>query len=155
MKQEFANNKAVNFGGDLQVPECQKIMACQAEISKRIKEFVQSDEVSNDFAIFDVDDATQGGTKTKLTSALDGFERIHGHLDAIFSICRTRHYQMRDEDWDNLASHIKDASHCWRALGVPISPKFHILEDHLRDIVKHFLGVGGQTEGRFWPMDIG
>jgi hypothetical protein len=50
---------------------------------------------------------------------------------------------------DELCLHVKHALCIWRALGLPVTPKVHCIEDHLVDIVRYFGGVGdiGEDEG--------
>ena len=85
----------------------------------------------------------------RVCTMLDAYERLFGHFDAIFSICRVRRYHLKEGMLPALRIQIKQACALWRSLDLSVTPKMHCLEDHFAHIVESFEGVGdlGEDEG--------
>jgi hypothetical protein len=137
LKREFGLDKGVYFGGDFQGTEVRRLMKDRHAIFTSIRELL---ETHRDRMIVSAE---------KVWEILDAYERLFGHLDAVFSICRIKRYHTTTNDISVLRRQVKQAVSVWRALGLSITPKMHCVEDHLCDIVAHFEGVGdiGEDEG--------
>jgi hypothetical protein len=137
MKHEHGIDKGVYFGGDFQGRECRALMTSRHEIFDSLSSFVNERK----YCLI-VDEA-------KLRSMLFAYERLLGHFDAIFSICRVKRYHLENGMLESLKGHVLQVSAVWRALGLSITPKMHCVEHHLVDLVKSFGGVGdlGEDEG--------
>ena len=93
-----------------------------------------------------MDDSDVVASQDTIKTVLDGYERLLGHLDAVFSLCSIKRYHPTSLDYERLAKQIKQSSYMWRALGLSITPKFHFVEDHLLASVRYYKGVGDLTE---------
>jgi hypothetical protein len=133
----FCIDKGVYFGGDLQGAACRKLMTDRKEIFSAIKVLLASEEQSLIVC------------PLKVWEMLDAYERLFGHFDAIFSVCRIKRYHLTTNDMVFLRAHVTHVMALWRAVGLSISPKMHCVEDHLCNIVEFFCGVGdlGEDEG--------
>jgi hypothetical protein len=137
LKEKFGFDKGVYFGGDFQGPECRRLMTFRKEIFQCLKEFLSTQQ---DQLIVEQD---------KVLQTMAAYERLLGHLDAVFATCRVKRYHLQNCSLLALRAHIQQACSLWRLLGLSVTPKMHCVEDHLADIVELFGGVGdlGEDEG--------
>jgi hypothetical protein len=137
LKDQFGLDKGVYFGGDFQGPACRKVMTRRDEIYDALWNLFSS---KSDRMIVE---------QSKVKKVMEAHQRLLGHFDAIFSICRIKRYHITTHDLDRLKEHVKHAAAMWRALGFSVTPKMHFVEDHLVDVVTRFRGVGdlGEDEG--------
>jgi hypothetical protein len=137
MKEEGIDRGAM-FGGDLQGGACRRLMSRRGNIISGWKRELlclptEQFQVSED----------------KIWEVLDLFERLLGHLDALFSICRTKRFHMTNNQLEAAKDHRDQVLALWRFLGMSVTPKLHAIEDHLLEYLTRFGGIGdiGEDEG--------
>jgi hypothetical protein len=137
MKREGVDRGAM-FGCDLQGPAIQHLMRRWANIIggwKRELLYLPTEQ-------FQV-------SEDKIWEVLDLFERLLGHLDALFSICRTKRFHMTNNQLEAAKEHRNQILALWRYMGMSVTPKLHAIEDHLLEYLTRFGGIGdiGEDEG--------
>ena len=122
-------DRAAFHGGDLQGPACRTLLikrrAIFSDVWHHIECLPAGEKLGNDVMFKEV---------------LDAYERLLGHFDAIFAISKTKRHHMKEEQLNSLEKHVKHACAVWRGLGISITPKMHIIEDHLEDSVQKTMG---------------
>jgi hypothetical protein len=82
----------------------------------------------------------------RIYEILEAYEQLLGHLDGLFSICRVKRFHLTPEMTQQAIIHKNQAVSLWRALGLSVSVKLHIIEDHLIDMLVALQGFGDLTE---------
>ena len=138
LKEKHGIDQGVYFGGDFQGNDCRKFMTSRKEIFFDLRQFIL-DKPEEEMVV----------EKNEVVKILNAYEKLVGHFDGLFSICRIKRYHTTTKQMENLALHVKHATAYWRALGLSVTPKIHCIEDHLCDIVHHLQGLGdlGEDEG--------
>ena len=78
----------------------------------------------------------------RIVEMCDLYERLFGHLDAIFSIARTKRFHLTTAAIDKCQEHITCLSSIWRRLGISVTPKLHLLKTHLIPALRWLKGCG-------------
>ena len=128
-------NKAVYFGGELQGKAIRRMMESRAIIIDSLKEL-----------ILELPDEQKLIKEARVFAVLDVYERLLGHLDGLFSICRVKRFHLTDEQIELAGKHCIQILALWRALGLSVTTKLHIIEDHLMDYLIAMEGFGDLTE---------
>jgi hypothetical protein len=125
----------VYFGGDLQGGAIQKYMALRSEINSDIKRLVlllpAEQKVIKENHVWDI---------------LDAHERLLGHLDGFLSICRVKRFHLTETHLTHAVQHRDNIMDGWRALGLSVTTKMHIIEDHVVDYLDALQGFGDMCE---------
>ena len=137
IKEEGIDRGAM-FRGDLRGGACRRLMVRRANVICGWKRELlclptEQFQVSED----------------KIWEVLDLFERLLGHLDALFSICRTKRFHIMNNQLEAAKDHRDQVLALWRFLGMSVTPKLHAIEDHLLEYLRRFGGIGdiGEDEG--------
>jgi hypothetical protein len=80
---------------------------------------------------------------------IDAYERMLGHLDGIFSVCRIKRYHVQAHHLVSAKAHRDNVLAFWRYVGLSVTPKMHCLEDHVVPYMEKYGGFGdmGEDEG--------
>jgi hypothetical protein len=128
-------NKGVYFGGDLQGEAVRRLMKKRESIMEGLRELILSlpedQKFLDDLKVFDM---------------LNAYERLLGHFDGLFSICRVKRFQITNDQLTNAGKHCLQILLLWRALGLSVTVKLHIIEDHVMDYLNKVKGIGDLTE---------
>ena len=122
-------------GGDIQGNGCRKIMSCGGQITKTIKDFLQSMPAGQK----NCDDQEIG-------ELFDLYARLLGHLDAFFCILRKKRFHLEDSDLEKASRHRDAIGNLWRYLKMSITPKLHLLFGHLLGFLEQVQGFGDLGE---------
>jgi hypothetical protein len=128
-------SKAVYFGGELQGKAVRRMMESRAVIITSIKDL-----------ILELPDEQKLIKEARVFVMLDVYERLLGHLDGLFSLCRVRRFHVTAEQIELAGKHCIQVLALWRALGMSVTIKLHIIEDHLMDYLIAMKGFGDLTE---------
>ena len=82
----------------------------------------------------------------KVFDMLNANERLQGHFDGLFSICRVKRFQITEEQLTNARKHCLQILLLWRAVGLSVTVKLHIIEDHVMEYLMKVKGIGDLTE---------
>ena len=137
--QENGVDCAVYFGGDkLQGGPCRKFVGERAPITSAWRD-----------DILQLPDEQKYVNESEIFRKIDLHEELFGHIDALFSICRTKRYHLTNEQLESAKAHRDHVLALWRYLGLSVTPKLHCIEDHLIEFLERFGGLGdaGEDEG--------
>jgi len=74
----------------------------------------------------------------QVRARLDVYRLALKNFDGLFSLLRDKQSKLAvDEKIAQLTKYLDAAMSCWRRLNMSVTPKLHILEDHLLDVIKH------------------
>ena len=68
------------------------------------------------------------------------------NLYALFSIYRVKRFHITEEQIKNANTHVEHILALWRALGLSVTVKLHIIEDHVVDYLRDLRGFGDLVE---------
>lgn len=128
-------DKAAYFGGDLQGEACRRLMSHRRSIFKKAKELYMS--LPQEQKLLDSEDVFK---------IIDAYDRLLGHFDALFSICNIKRFHLKPEQLLDAERHRDNIMELWRALGLSVTVKLHIIEDHICDYLRDLQGFGDLLE---------
>ena len=125
-------------GGDIQRNGCRKIMSCGGQITKTIKDFLQSMPAGKKIC----DDQEIG-------EIFNLYARLLSHLDAFFCILWKKRFHLEESDLEKALRHCDAIVNLWRYLKMSITPKLHLLFGHLLGFLEQVQGFGdlGEDDG--------
>ena len=135
LQDKFAVRRGVFHGGDFQGEAVRGLMSKREEIFKLLKENLL--DLPEEQKYFDDDTITQMS---------DLHERLFGHMDAFFSLARTKRFHLMDAMIDRAEKHVEHILHLWRYLGLSVTPKIHCIEDHIIPLLRKLRGIGDLGE---------
>jgi hypothetical protein len=128
-------NRGVYFGGDLQGEAVRKMMAEREAINEDYKTM-----------ILQLPEEQKTIKENHTWDILDCYERLLGHLDSFFSICRTKRFHITEQQIKDASEHREHILALWRALGLSVTTKIHIIEDHVIEYLVRLKGFGDLCE---------
>jgi len=122
---------AAYHGGDYVGPAIKALMANADDIFGALEVFVI--DVAIDKGILDEME------KDELCDRIHVYGHTLQHLDGFFSlVCDKESRLTLEQKKVQLKAFLDGAMRCWRMLKMSITPKLHLLEDHLLDMVERF-----------------
>jgi hypothetical protein len=129
-------DKGAYFGGDAMIGEGTRILMGQRDsISGAIKEM-----------ILNLPEEQKKIKEARIWMILDLHTQLLGHLDSLFSICTVRRFHLTNQQEKDAVGHRDRIMALWRGLGISVTIKLHIIEDHIVDHLLDKKGFGDLTE---------
>jgi len=128
--EPYGVTRAAYHGGDLVGPSVKSLMANADDIFSTLEAFLL--DVAEENGILIEDEIEQ------VRARLQVYRLVLKNFDGLFSLLRDKESQLNiNEKTVQLAKFLDAAMLCWCRLNISITPKLHIVEDHLLDVIAH------------------
>jgi len=128
--EPFGVTRVAYHGGDLVGPSVKSLMANADDIFSTLEAFLL--DVAEENGILIEDEIEQ------VRARLQVYRLVLKNFDGLFSLLRDKESQLNiNEKMEQLAKFLDAAMLCWCRLNISITPKLHIVEDHLLDVIAH------------------
>jgi len=135
LKEQFGCNRGVAHGGDFQGDAIRTIMGRRTEVFSQLKT-----------KLLAVDSAAKKFPDNRIVELCDTYELVLGHLDAIFSIARTKRFHLTTQMTNKCSAHIKELVFYWDRVKLSKTCKLHGLDRHLVPTMSRIGGFGDLGE---------
>jgi len=128
--EPYGVTRAAYHGGDLVGPSVKALMANADDIFSSLEVFLL--DVANEKKVLNDEEIDQ------LSARMRFYRYTLRNFDGFFSLLRDKHSDTEyDEKMKQLKLFLDTALQCWRRLNISITPKLHLLEDHVFDIIQN------------------
>lgn len=124
-------NRGVYFGGNFQGNAVKRLMSEREEIFLELKQYIL--KLPEDQKLI---------KEERMFPILGAFERLLGHFDALFSICAVKRFHITEAHITAAEQDVINIMQIWRALGLSVTVKLHIIEDHVVSYLRAYQGFG-------------
>ena len=125
----------VYFGGELQGPAILKYMARRSVIIGNLKRLVLL-----------LPEEQKVIKENRIWVILDEHERLLGHLDGFLNIYQVKRFHLTANHLSQAVQNRDSIMDGWRALGLSVTTKMHIIEDHMVAYLEDLQGFGDMCE---------
>jgi len=128
--EPYGVTRAAYHGGNLVGPSVKSLMSNADDIFSSLEVFLT--DVAEENGILIEEEVEQ------VQARLQVYQLALKNFDRLFSLLREKDSTLNvTEKNEQLAKFLDAAILCWRRLNMSVTPKLHILEDHLLDVIAH------------------
>jgi len=137
--EPYGVGRGAHHGGDLTGPSVKALMANAGEIFDGLESYLM-------FRM-DAVEAFPEELKEQVVARTRVYKNGLQNFDGVFSVVRSKNHEGSMETWkQKVKSFLVAALKCWRALKMSVTPKLHLLEDHLVDMLDMYGGLEDYDE---------